>query len=312
MTLIAFCALTAAANVIAPPMRAKAAIDGLPNGNSTALSVSPSGHYATYKGRTLLLVGDSGTHCVMQNANVNYRQWIDDCATRGIRAVHIWTLLGPRQRQDGSVVEARYGYAYPGIQPWARKTSGPNATDGLKQWDMQTFDDGPDGDQTRYWPRLRDLCAYAKRKNMVVGVTVFFGFAKWNTPSRPIWSYHPLNVANGGPVADNGHPITKAQVIDAPGTEIWMQTWSDRWPRAKKTQWIWERFAKKLIDETDSLDNVFFIYMDEHSYSEGNMGDHFLNFFRGRGALWMDWGRRRKGVGAWMDSGAFTGGSVTP
>ena len=37
------------------------------------LGPSPGGHYATYNSRTLMLVGDSGTQCVTQNANLDYR-----------------------------------------------------------------------------------------------------------------------------------------------------------------------------------------------------------------------------------------------
>ncbi|MGQ9652208.1 MAG: putative collagen-binding domain-containing protein, partial [Phycisphaerae bacterium] len=242
-----------------------------------------------------------GTQCVMQNTNIDHRAWIDDCAARGIRAVHIWSFVAPRQKQDGSVVESRYGYVYPGITPWARRTSGPDATDQLKQWDLKTFDDGPDGDMTRYWPRLRDLCRHAKSKDMVVGITVFFGWPKHNTTSRPDWSYHPLNVVNGGPVTDTSSPVTQVQLIDTPGTEVWMEEWSDAWPVRKKTQWIWERLCKKFIDDLNGMGNVFFVFMDEHSYSEGNGGDHFLNFFKSRGAVWVDWNARRPAV-SWVMS----------
>jgi len=258
---------------------------------ATQIGVSPSGHYITYRGKTLLLAGDSGTQCVMQNANINYREWIDDCAERGIRAVHIWSFVAPRQTADGRVIENRYGYVYPGLTPWARKNSGPEATDGLKQWDLKTFDEGS-GDR-HWWPRLRGLCAYARDRGLLVGITVFFGWPKWNTSSRPDWSYHPLNVVNGGPVSDSASMVTKAQTIADPSREVWSQEWSDSWPAAKKTQWIWERFALKLIEDTAEYGNVFFVFMDEHSYSEGNCGDHFARFFRSRGAVWVDWEPRR-------------------
>jgi len=38
------------------------------------LAPSPSGHYVQYRHRTLLLVGDSGTQCVLQNANLDCRR----------------------------------------------------------------------------------------------------------------------------------------------------------------------------------------------------------------------------------------------
>jgi hypothetical protein len=260
------------------------------------VSVSPSGHYVTYKGKALMVIADSATQCVMQNTNIDYRQWIDDCAARGIRGVHLWSFKAPKQKQNGSLVEDRFGYVYPGISPWPRKTTGPDATDQLKQWNLQAFDEGPDGDRSHYWPRLRDLCRYAKSKDMLVGVTVFFGWPKHNSAERPDWAYHPLNVVNGGPVRDRHRMVTQVQLIETPGTEVWMEAWSDAWPARKKTQWIWERFCKKLIEDLAPFGNVFFVFMDEHSYSEGNGGDHFLRFFASRGQLWMDWDKRRPAV----------------
>ncbi len=260
------------------------------------IGTSLSGHYVTYNGKTLMLVGDSGTQCVMQNTNINHRQWIDDCAGCGLRTVHIWAMVAPRQKQDGSKLESRYRYVYPGITPWARRTSGNSATDQLKQWDTRTFDEGADGDLTHYWPRLRDLCSYAKSKDVMVGITVFFGWPKRDLP----WLYHPFNAVNGG------HLTSKqaVQTIYSPGTEVLTETWSDSWPSAKKTQWVWERFCKKLIDDVGSLGNVWFTFMDEHSYSEGNCGDHFLSFFRKRGQIWADWNNRRSDV-SWVCSKTF-------
>jgi hypothetical protein len=52
--------------------------------------------------------------------------------------------------------------------------------------------------------------------------------------------------------------------------------------------------------------NVFYVFMDEHSYSEGNCGDHFRDFFRSRGAFWIDWGKRRSTVDAVYDQGLLT------
>ena len=259
------------------------------------LRASPSGHYIRYGDETLLLIGDSGTQCVLQNLNLDYRQWIDDCAERGIRAIHVWALVPPRQKQDGSVIEDRYGYVYPGATPWARREGGPPAFDQLPQWDLRRIDEGADP-QAHYWPRLRDLCAYAKAHEIIVGITVFFGWPKHNHADRPDWSYHPFNVLNGGHLTDPKRMTTVCQEILSPGEEVVEEDWSPDWPATKKTQWVWERFAEKLIEDTRPYGNVFFVFMDEHSYSEGNCGDHFLGFFKRRGAVWVDWEARREAV----------------
>ena len=252
------------------------------------IGVSASGRYVTYGGETLALIGESGTQCVPQDANLNYRQWIDDCAARGIRAIHVWSFAPLRQHADGSKFEARWGYVIPGLTPWARRTSGPMAADQLPAYDLSHFDDGPDSDLTRYWPRMRDMCRYAKQKRILVGITVFSGWAKHDAD----WVYHPLNKRNGGHLDD----VHDAVRIATPGIEVLREPWSDSWPDARKTQWVWERLADAYITQLNPLGNVFFVFLDEHSYDEGNMGDHFAAFFRKRGAIYADWAPRRDKV----------------
>ena len=246
------------------------------------------GHLMSVGGRPVLLVGDSGTHCVMQNSNINYRAWIDDCADAGMNAIHVWSIVAPRQTQEGKTVEKRYGYVYPGITPWARRSGGPLARDGLPQWDLRQFDEGDDPSR-QYWPRMRDLCQYAKQKNLLVGITVFFGWPKHGRD----WVWHPFNTANGGHLTDEKLFVTAVQIIATPGREMLERPWSDAWSDAQKTQWLWERFAVKLLKETQSIGNTFYIFMDERSYSEGNCGDHFAKFFRRRNAFWIDGQFRR-------------------
>ncbi|MCL4216077.1 MAG: hypothetical protein KJ052_03595 [Candidatus Hydrogenedentes bacterium] len=257
----------------------------------TAIGVSESGHYVTYRGAPLLVVGDSGTQCVLQNANLDFVRWLEDCAEAGLNTVHVWSFVAPRQQLDGSDIENRYGYLYPGLTPWVRRTSGPRAHDGGYQWDLQHWDEGDTPDH--YWPRLRMLCEQAQTKGLLVGITVF-----WGWPKHPAdWAYHPFNVENGGPVSDNPQPhVTKVQQIAMPGQEVFEQPWSDEWPVPKKNQWLWEQFCAKLIHDTAAFDNVFFVFMDEHSYSEGNGGNHFRHFFQSRGCRWVDWDKRRADV----------------
>ncbi len=262
------------------------------------LGVSPSGHFVTYDGDTLLLIGESGTQCVTQNANLNYRAWIDDCHARGIRMIHVWSFAPLRQKQDGSLVEERWGYVYPGLTPWARESSGALAADQLPHWNLQRFDDGPDDALDRYWPRLRDLCRYAQERRVVVGVTLFTGWAKHDAD----WVFHPLNEANGGHLAN----VEEAVRIATPGTEVYEQPWSGAWPNALKTQWVWERLAAEYVRQLNDFGNVYFVFLDEHSYDEGNMGDHFAAFFKKRGAVYVDWNARRDEV-SWVYTDTFGG-----
>ena len=251
----------------------------------SAVRPSPSGHFVSYNGKTMTLIGDSGTQCVMQNTNIDYAKWIDDCANAGLNVIHIWSFVAPRQQLDGTDLEDRYGYLYPSVMPWPRKADGPKAYDGGNQWDLKQWDPA-------YWIRLRSLCKVARDRGLIVGITVFFGWPK----HPPDWNYHPFNVRNGGPVEDNGRMATRVQQIATPGTEVLDQPWSDAWSPEKKNQYLWEKFCQKLIEETNEFDNIFFVFMDEHSYDEGNGGDHFLQFFKKRGACWVDWDDRQNAV----------------
>jgi len=245
------------------------------------LGTSSSGHYVTYHGQTLMLVGDSGTQCAAQNSNLDHREWIDDCYDRGIRVIHVWTFIPVRQKQDGTVKEDRWGYVVPDVMPWARNTSGSLALDQKYDWNLQAFDEGSEGDFTHYWPRMRDLCSYARDRNMLVGITMFTGWAK---PGQDPWDYHPLNSTNGGHLTSAGDAVT----IASPGTEVWQETYSGTWSNAKKTQWVWEKLSIKIINDLGSMGNVFFVFFDEHSYDDGNMETHFRDVFRGRGMVWVD------------------------
>jgi len=273
------------------------------------LEVSPGGHFVRYGGKTRMLIGDSGTQCVLQDLNLDYRRWLDDCAERGLTAVHVWALVPPRQTQDGALVEERYGYVYPGVTPWARHADGALAADGKPHWELMRFDEGDDPDK-HYWPRLRDLCRRARDRGLVVGVTVFFGWPKHNTPSQPDWHFHPFNVQNGGFLTESKPMTTVAQTIHSPGQEVLDEPWDDTWLPGKKTQWVWEQYAGKLIRETQPFGNVFFVFMDEHSYSEGNCGDHFLEFFKKRGGLYADWGDRRDRVNLVHDDARAASGDA--
>ncbi|NQT17497.1 MAG: hypothetical protein HQ582_32380 [Planctomycetes bacterium] len=259
------------------------------------VAAGPGGHWIRHQDRLQVLVGDSGTQCVLQNANIDHRRWIADCAAAGLNAVHVWAFVAPRQTRDGRIVEQRYGYGYPGLTPWARRPEGKVAANGWPRWDLREFDEGTDP-RCHYWPRLRDLCSEARNAGLVVGVSVFFGWPKHNTPERPDWTFHPFNRLNGGHLDERRAMVEVVQEIASPGREILARPWGEDFSDAEKTQWVWERLAEKLIAETRPFGNVFFVFMDERSYSEGNCGDHFAAFFRGRGAFWVDGQLRRNRV----------------
>lgn len=248
------------------------------------------GHYIHYRGKPLILIGDSGTQSIMQNRNIDYRKWIDDLHLRGIKSAMIWSWMAVPQRSDGSVVDARYGYVVPDITPWIRSNNGI-AKNGKTLWDLKRFDQ-------RYWERLKDFVSYAESKGIIVVITVFDGWPK------KFWS-HPFNGRNGGPVPSiislNSllKPVSYIQnllnldFIDiADGrdrfwtlydykNEVLDHPFDEKWPWELKNQYFQERFAEKLIETTCENSNVIYELVNEGS-NKSDYDQHWIDFFKKR------------------------------
>ena len=64
-----------------------AAVFGWSVARAGEVAIGSDGHLIRYQGQLRVLAGDSGTQCVLQNPNIDYRRWIDDCARAGLNAV---------------------------------------------------------------------------------------------------------------------------------------------------------------------------------------------------------------------------------
>ncbi len=246
-----------------------------------------SGHFFSYSGKVQVLIGDSGTQSVMQNLNVNYKAWLDELNSKGIRSAMIWSWMAVPQKKDGSVVDRRYGYMVPDITPWVRSGKGI-ANDGGSLWDLKKFDD-------RYWYRLKDVLNYAENRKIVMVMTVFDGWPK------KFW-FHPFNKSNGGPIPQE---ITVPKLFTQKwlknillrtndsdgrehfwtlhnyGDEVLHLEYDDLWPWELKNQYFQERFAEKLIETTCHFSNVIYELVNEGS-SNDKYDQHWLDFFSKR------------------------------
>ena len=260
---------------------------------------SPSGHFFALRGEPRMLLGDSGTQVVLQNLNVDYRAWIDQLAEEGHAGAQLWAFVAPRQRLDGSEVEERYGYVYPGTIPWARSASGPPATDGGFRWDLQEYDEGTDPD-LHYWPRLRDICERLDARDMLLGVTVYGGWAKRE------FEYYPLNVANGGPATDR---VEVMHLATDPGDFVYGLPLDPTWSPTMQAQWHWERLGLKYIELGQHCPNVWFDFRDEWSYeNDTDFEAHFRILFLQEGAVWGD----RSGLAQVYSNNGWNGVDVVP
>lgn len=236
--------------------------------------VSASGRCVTWRGRNLMLLGDSATQVAPMNGRLDLRAWLDRCRKEGHSTVHVWAFTGPRPD------DWRLGSAPP-LLPWVRRSDGT--------WDLMRFDEGSDPER-HYWPRLRALCRMARERDMLVGITVLFGWAKEGGPG-PGWQVHPFNRDCGGFAARSADIVRPADE-----QEIQADAWSEEWHASRKAQWHWERYCLKLIGETQALGNVWYDYRDEWSYLNTQAAAaeaHWRRFFTSRGCLWAD----RTGLG---------------
>ena len=243
-------------------------------------------HFFVYKGSPLILIGDSATQSVMQNLNVDYKRWIDDLRSKGIKAAMIWSWMAVRQKKNGSAMDKRYGYLVPDITPWVRSGKGI-ANDGKTLWDLRRFD-------PLYWERLDGVVRYAESKDIIMVITVFDGWPK------TFWS-HPFNMKNGGPIPQNINnsfikrfvkKIIREKESRYDGRKLFWQLYDynkevlskrfdEAWPWQLKNQYFQERFAEKLIQTTCERMNVIYELVNEGSNNRA-YDQHWIRFFKKR------------------------------
>lgn len=234
----------------------------------TDIAVSTSGHYFTYQNQPLYIIGESGTQVVPMNGNLDYEGWIDHLSSLGAKSVMVWAFTGPNS------TDARLGTAYQGFNallPWTYENGAYN----LQSWNET------------YWNRLESLVAHADSKNIVVGITPFYGWAKAAADGGSgLWPWHPLNSANGRYTSYNCNVASLGS-----SSELNSQPFNPNWSSLEKIQWTWEEYALRLINIADTHKNVYFNYRDEWTYcnTQAQASESFWrNFFMSRNQVWAD------------------------
>lgn len=220
-----------------------------------------SGHYLTWNGKPVLLIGDSVTQGWMEGgSNFNQTAYVDALASRGLNLLLLWSFIGTDAAQQQG--DARIGYDAPELWPWAGSTD-------ANTMDLLTFNQA-------YFDRFKALVAYAESKGIAVIVQVHDGWTKTR------FAGHPYNAANGnGPLTANSQFVELADYANEMPA-----TFNAAWTRQQKNQYFQERFAAKLISELDAYANVLYEMFNEGEWYNTTQRhqheQHFLAFFRAR------------------------------
>ena len=220
-----------------------------------------AGHYLTWQGRPVMLVGDSVTQGWMEcGTNFDQRAYVDALASRGINLLMLWAFKGTdakRQTQD-----RRIGYDAPELWPWS---GSPDS----QSFDLRRFN-------PRYFERLKELVRYAESKRIVVLITVHDGWTK------TCFDGHPFNRARG-----NGPLASREQYVELADYRREMSVdFNPQWNRPQQNQYFQERFCGELIQALQPFSNVIYEMFNEGEWYDRTQRrqheQHFLAFFRAR------------------------------
>ncbi len=230
------------------------------------------GHWLQFRGRSILLVGDSITQGWMElGTNFDQKAYVDALARRGINVVLLWSYIGIVDQ----ATDPRIGYDAPELWPWVRvaRASRPGAVSQSKDgpFDLTRFNDV-------YFDRLRELIRLADANNIVVVIQIHDGWTKTK------FAGHPFNIANGGSLTD------RTQFVELYDYDHEMALVFDpQWTRPQKHQFYLERFCERLLQVTADMPNVMFEIFNEGEWYEAQrlraFQMHFLDFFKARTAL---------------------------
>lgn len=161
----------------------------------------------------------------------NYRANLDALAAHKVNYGRVWHLL------VWSSTEAYF--------PWARSGSG-TAIDGLAKFNLTHWD-------SNFWSRLKDACAYAQSKGIIMSIMMFdeCGIEPPKSSTDRRWNYHPFNPnnnVNGLSLPTSGGAVPSFYSLSN-----------------AKLKSIQEQYVAKMIAETSGYPNVVYEICNEYT-----------------------------------------------
>ncbi len=177
----------------------------------------------------------------------DYRAYLDAMAAHKVNYGRVWHLL------VWSSTEAYF--------PWARDGGG-KAVDGLSKFDLSHWDN-------TFWSRLRDACAYAQSKGIIMSIMLFdeCGIEAPQGSGDRRWDCHPFNPnnnVNGLSLPTSGGGVPSFYSLSN-----------------SKLKSLQEAYVAKMISETSGYPNVIYEICNEYT-GPWDWEKHWIDFVTAR------------------------------
>ena len=185
-------------------------------------------HYFTYQGKTTALITSAEHYGAVLNLDYDYKKYLQTLADEGMNYTRIFTgtyyeIAGDFNIEKNNLAPEKDRY----IVPWS-EAEGDKSKFDLSKWNEA------------YFVRLKDFLSEARKRGIIVEVTLFSSIYKDKT-----WLISPQNPANNVNLTDS---VSRKQAQTLDNNGLW------------KYQ---EAFVKRMVTELNGFDNIFFEIQNE-------------------------------------------------
>ena len=149
---------------------------------SAPIGVHPSGHYFVYRDAPILLITSDHHYGAVLNADFDYIAFLDKLKSRGMNFTRIYPgtyIEKDKFPYDGNPLAPADGRQ---ILPWAKTTvKGAHAVFGGYKFDLDKWNEA-------YFARLKDFCAKAQERGIIVEICLFNGMYRDRWPMQAMYS----------------------------------------------------------------------------------------------------------------------------
>jgi hypothetical protein len=190
-------------------------------------------HYLLFRGKPAFLITSGEHYGAVLNLDFDDIPYLDELQARGFNLTRLFSgvyreVPGSFRIRDNTLAPAPGRY----LAPWARSRT-PGAADGGAKFDLEAWDEA-------YFHRLKDVCAQAGRRGVVVELVLFCPFYE-----EAMWEVDPLNARNN---------------VNGVGAVARTEVYTLKHPGLVARQ---EAFVQKVVGELRGVDNLYYEICNE-------------------------------------------------